>query len=118
MKRKAGPKSLSTQVEEVVMAQVVEQWHSVLANGFESPIGLSFFQFRMAVNLFSLGARLFLITCNRTVHTLTSSLLLPIIIYHCENYKLLANNVPRKSKNKSKEAGKGPYLKKVFILGA
>ena len=32
-----------------------------------------FFQFRIAVNLFSLGAGLFLIMCYRTVHTLSSS---------------------------------------------
>ena len=31
---------------------------------------------------------LFLITCNRTVHTLPSSFLFHIIIYHCENYQL------------------------------
>ena len=34
-----------------------------------------FFQFRTAVNLFSLGVGLFLITCNRMVHTLPSSFL-------------------------------------------
>jgi hypothetical protein len=43
-----------------------------------------FFQFRIAVNLFSLGVGLFLIACNRTVHTLPSSFLFPIIIYHCK----------------------------------
>ena len=45
-----------------------------------------FFQLRIAVNLFSLGVGLFIITCNRTVHNLPSSFLFPIIIYHCENY--------------------------------
>ena len=34
-----------------------------------------FFQFRIAVNLFSLGVGLFLITYNRMVHTLPSSFL-------------------------------------------
>ena len=49
-----------------------------------------YFQFRIAVKLFSLGVRLFLITCNRTVHTLPSSFLLPIIFYYCKiiNFKL------------------------------
>ena len=42
---------------------------------------LGFFQFRIAVNLFSLGVRLFLIASNRTVHTLPSAFLFPIIIY-------------------------------------
>ena len=48
---------------------------------------LGSFQVRIAVNLFSLGVGLFLITCNRTVHTLLSSFLFPII-YHCENDQL------------------------------
>ena len=34
-----------------------------------------FFQVRIAVNLFSLGAGLFLIMCYRTAHTLSSSFL-------------------------------------------
>ena len=51
-------------------------------------MGLGFFQFRIAVNLFSLSVRRFLITRNRTVHALSSSLLLPIIIYHCKIYQL------------------------------
>ena len=46
-----------------------------------------FFQFRIAVNLLLLGVGLFLITCNRTVHTLPSSFLFTII-YHSENYQL------------------------------
>ena len=44
---------------------------------------IGFLQFRIAVNPFSLGFGLCLITCNRTVHTLSSSFLFPIIIYHC-----------------------------------
>ena len=47
-----------------------------------------FFQFRIAINLFSLGVGLFLITCNRTVHSLPSSFLFPFIIYYCKNYQL------------------------------
>ena len=56
--------------------------------GSNPPTDFGFFQVRKAVNLFSLGVRLFLITCNRTVHTLPSSFLFHIIIYHCENYQL------------------------------
>ena len=52
-----------------------------------------FFQFRIAVNLFSLGVGLFLITCNKTVHTLPSSFLFPIITYLCKIYELESNNV-------------------------
>ena len=73
---------------EVVVAQVVERWHSVWAGRVRIPgQTLAFFQFRIAVNLFSLGVGLFLITCNRTVQTLPSSFLFPIIIYHSENYQ-------------------------------
>ena len=45
-----------------------------------------FFQFRIVVNLFSLGVRLFPITCNTVVHTQT----LPssFLIYHCKIYQL------------------------------
>ena len=56
--------------------------------GLNPGLDFGFFQFRIAVNLFSLGVGLFLITCNRTVHTLPFSFLFPIIIYHCENYQL------------------------------
>ena len=45
--------------------------------GSNPTMDLGFFQFRIAVNLFWLGVGLFLITCNRTVHTLTSSYLFP-----------------------------------------
>ena len=75
--------------QEMVVAQVVEQWHSVWAGRVRIPgRTLAFFQFRIAVNLFSLGVRLFLLTYNRTVHTLPSSFLFPFIIYLCENYQL------------------------------
>ena len=66
-----------------------------------------FFQFHIVVNLFSLGGRLFLITCNKMVHTLPSSFLLPIIIYHCENDQLLAKMYQEKEKiNPKKRPGK------------
>ena len=80
---------------EVVVAQVVERWHSVWAGRVQT---LAFFQVRIAVNLFSLGVKLFLIMCNRTVHTLPSSFQFPFIIYHCENYQFQAKNVQRKIK--------------------
>ena len=77
-------------------------------------LDLGFFQFRIAVNLFSLGVGLFLITRNRMVHTLPSSFPFPIIIYNCENYQFQTNNAPRKRKNKSKKRpGKAHILKKV-----
>ena len=41
--------------------------------GLNPGTDLGFFQFRIVVNLFSLGVGLFLIMCNRTVHTLPSS---------------------------------------------
>ena len=47
-----------------------------------------FFQFRIPVNLFSLGVGFFIIRYNRMVHTLPFSFLFPIIIYHFENYQL------------------------------
>ena len=56
--------------------------------GSNPGLDFGFFQFRIAVNLFSLGVGLFLLTYNRMVHTLPSSFLFPIIIYHCENYLL------------------------------
>ena len=81
---------------EVVVAQVVEQWDSLLAGRIRIPgWTLAFFSSE------SLRVRLLLITYNRTVLTLPSSFLFPIIIYHCENYQ--ANNVPRKRKKKSKK---------------
>ena len=53
--------------------------------GFKSWDGLGLFQLGMAVNLFSLGDGLFLMTCNRMVHSIPSSFMLPIIIYHRKN---------------------------------
>ena len=54
------------------------------------------------------------------MHTLPSSFLFHIIIYHCKIYQLKANNVPKKGKNKSKnrpgKARKGPHLKNVFQI--
>ena len=49
---------------------------------------LGFFQFRIAVNLFSLAIGLFLIPFKRRVHTITSSFLFPIINYHFTIYQL------------------------------
>ena len=74
--------------KEVVVAQVVERCILSGRPGSNPTLDFGFFQFRIAVNLFPLGVRLFLIMCNRTVHTLPSSFLFPIINYHCENYQL------------------------------
>ena len=52
---------------------------------------LGFFQFRISVNLLLLGVQLFLIMFNRMMHTLPSSFLFPIIIYHCKINQLLSN---------------------------
>ena len=38
-----------------------------MKSGFKSRVGLWLFQFRIPINLFLLGAGLFLIMCNRTV---------------------------------------------------
>ena len=56
--------------------------------GLNPGLDFGFFQFRIAVNLSSLGVGLFLITYNRTVRTLPSSFLFPIIIYCCKIYQL------------------------------
>ena len=56
--------------------------------GFESQDRSRLFQFRIALKLFLLGVRLFLKMSNRTVSTLPSSFLFPIIIYHSKVYKL------------------------------
>ena len=74
-----------------MVAQVVERWHSAWAGQVRIPgRTLAFFHFRIAVNLFSLGIRLFLITLNRVVNTLSFYFLFPIIIYLCKiiNFKL------------------------------
>ena len=77
-----------TRCKEVVVTQVVELWHSVLAGRVRlTGQTKTFFQFRLALNLKSLGVGLFLITCNRMVQTLPSSFMFPIIIYHCKIYK-------------------------------
>ena len=68
--------------QAVVVVQVVERWGSVGA-GWVQVAGQIFFQLRIAVNLFSMGAGHFLNMCNRTVHTLPSSFQFPIIIYDC-----------------------------------
>ena len=99
---------------EVVVAQVVEQQHSVCADRVQIPgRTLAFFQFRIAVNLFSLGVGLFII-----MRTLPSSFLFPIIIYHCENYQLSANNVPREKKEKinPKRGRERPKFKKNSMV--
>ena len=76
--------------KEVVVAQVVEGWHSVWA-GRVKILGwtLTFFQFRIAVNLFSLGVGLFLLAYNRMVHTLPSSFLLPVSYHHLPLWKII-----------------------------
>ena len=50
--------------------------------GSYSATDLGFLHVRTAVNLLSLGIGLFLITCNRTVHTLPSCFLFTVIIYN------------------------------------
>ena len=82
--------------------------------GLNPGLDLGFFQFRIALNLFSLGVGLFLIAYNRMVHTLPSSFLFLIIIYHCENYHLQANNLPRKRRNKSKKMPGKAHILKMF----
>ena len=65
-----------------VVAQLVERQHSLKGRpGSNSRTDSVFFQLGIAVNLISPCDRLFLITRKR-VHTLPSSFLLPIIIFH------------------------------------
>ena len=47
------------------------------------------------------------------MHTLPSSFLFPIIIYHCENCQFQANNVPRQGKINPKRGRERHILKKV-----
>ena len=70
--------------KEVVVAQVVER--CLGRPGLNPRTDLGVFQFRIAVNLFSLGVWLFLIMCNRTKHILPPAFLFPIII--CKIYQL------------------------------
>ena len=66
---------------------------------------LGFFQFIIAVNLFSLSIGLFQIMCNRTVQTPPpSSFLFPIIIYHCQNYQRYQERGNMKSKKRPGKA--------------
>ena len=72
----------------MVVAQVVERWHSVQAGPVQIPDRtLAFFSSEMLSIYSHWVSGFFLITWNRTVHTLPSSFLFPIIIYHCENYQ-------------------------------
>ena len=72
----------------VVVVKEVEEWHSLWAGQvciIEWPLAI------LAQNCWRsvlAGCRAFLITCSRMVHTIPSSLLLPIIIYQCEIYHL------------------------------
>ena len=54
------------------------------AMALESWEGLQLFQFRIGVNILSLGVRLILITLNSTVRSFPSSFLFPIVVYHCQ----------------------------------
>ena len=95
----------------MVVAQVVEQF-CLGRPGSNPGSDFDFFQFRIAVDLFSLGVGLFLIMCNRMVHNLPSSFLFPVIIYHCENYQSQVNNVPKKGKINPKGGWERPIFKK------
>ena len=64
--------------------------------GSNPRMGLGFFQFRFAVNLFSLGVKLFLLTCNTTVNTFPSSFL----------FRIISAMYQEKGKNKSCRLGK------------
>ena len=72
-------------VAQVVVAQVA---FCLGRQALKPATDLSFFQFRVAVNLFSLG--LFLIMYNRMVDTIPSSFLLHIIIYQGKFFHFLS----------------------------
>ena len=66
----------------VVVAQVVERWHSVWHGGSNPGMGLGFFSSELMSIYYYWVLSFFLLMCNRTLHTLPSSFLFPIIIYH------------------------------------
>ena len=82
---------------------------------FISRDALVFFRFRIAVNLFSFGIGLCLRTCNRTMHTpSSSSFLFPITLYHCK----LINCNPTMYNEKENESKRKPgkaNIKKDFL---
>ena len=65
---------------EVVVAQVVKLWHSAWTGWVGSQGQTLAFWFRIVVNLFSMGVRLFPIMCNRT--GAYSSFFFPVSYYH------------------------------------
>ena len=71
---------------------------------------LGFFQFRIVVNL--TGCWFFKITFSRTAHSLPSSFLFPIIIYHFKISQLKSINLPRKRKINPKRGRERPIFKK------
>ena len=86
-------------------------------SGFNHEADFVFFRSIFAVNLFSLGVGLFLIMCSRKVHTLISSFLFPIIIYHCRIYQLQSNTSPRKRRKLTpKEDVKGPVKRHLALV--
>ena len=86
--------------------------------GWNPGSDFSFFQFRIAVNLSSLGVGLLLLTVHRTVHTLPSSFLFPIIIFTIVKIvKCKLTIYHEKGKNKSKKSlGKAHIKKKQWSL--
>ena len=83
----------------VVVAQSVEQRHSVRAGQVRIPGQTCLFRFRIAVNLFSLGVRLYLRTFNRTVYTPSSSCFLSTIILRCT--KKRGTLIPKEASSKT-----------------
>ena len=78
--------------------------------GSNPGLDFGFFQFKIAVNLFSLGVGLFLIRCNRTVHSLPSSFLFTIVkIINCK-----LTMYQEKGKINPKRGQERPILKKTI----
>ena len=79
--------------------------------GLNPGMDLGFFQFRFAVNLFSLGVGLFQKTRNRTVHTCPYSFLFRIIIYHFINCNLTMCQEKGKQINPKRGSEKPTFFK-------
>ena len=101
-------------VEAVVVAQAVERQHSVRKGWVHIPGCTWFFWFRIAVNLFSFGIGLCLRTCNRTMHTpSSSSFLFPITLYHCKLINCNPTMYNEKENESKRKPGKANIKKRL-----
>ena len=100
----------------VVVAQVVEQWHSVHAGQVWIPGGTWLFWSRIDVYLFSLGIGLSLRMCNRTVHTPSSVFSNFLSSFATVNVLIVFYQWTKKRKINPKRGQERPKLNKSPIL--